>query len=374
LQPEPHRTIPRHKAAGYDYDECSAEVVLTRMKVIDGRLTLPDGMSYRALVLPEVSTMTPALLRKIGDLARAGATIVGPRPSRSPSLSDYPRCDEEINRLATELWANCDGNAVKEHSVGKGRIVCGVPPEKVLAQADVQADFTARPRLTYIHRADANTDIYFVANPKQSEVDDLTFASRVYALNSGAETGGSRCQRLGRNGRRHNLAARWSLGLGVRRLPSGRDPVDRMVAASETVSPFCPIRRLGGISTCVRRLRSDERPRPHPRCASTFNKSWTAGKTFQSRAWSRQEIRSQRGEERPDKYSVGDATYHRQGPQPGYNPLPIARLKSSFTKLLRRASDASALAMFATNPAPLIAGEFSFPWRECRGDDPLSLW
>ncbi len=153
------------QSSGYDYDECSAEVVLTRMKVIDGRLTLPDGMSYRALVLPEVSTMTPALLRKIGDLARAGATIVGPRPSRSPSLSDYPRCDEEINRLATELWANCDGNAVKEHSVGKGRIVCGVPPEKVLAQADVQADFHRAPPVNLIHRADAKHGHLLRRNP-----------------------------------------------------------------------------------------------------------------------------------------------------------------------------------------------------------------
>ena len=34
----------------YDFDGCTPEVVLTRMSVRDGRLVLPDGMSYRLLV------------------------------------------------------------------------------------------------------------------------------------------------------------------------------------------------------------------------------------------------------------------------------------------------------------------------------------
>ncbi|MCX7011076.1 MAG: glycosyl hydrolase, partial [Candidatus Sumerlaeota bacterium] len=38
--------------AGYDYDGVNAEVILTRMAVKDGRIVLPDGMSYRVLVLP----------------------------------------------------------------------------------------------------------------------------------------------------------------------------------------------------------------------------------------------------------------------------------------------------------------------------------
>ena len=49
------------------------EVVLTRMSVKDGRLTLPDGMSYRVLVLPQSQTMTPKLLRKVEALVEGGA-------------------------------------------------------------------------------------------------------------------------------------------------------------------------------------------------------------------------------------------------------------------------------------------------------------
>ena len=75
----------------YNFDGCPPEVLLTRMKVKDGRLVLPDGMSYRLLVLPAVETMTPRLLRKIKELVAAGATVVGPAPLKSPSLVDYPR-------------------------------------------------------------------------------------------------------------------------------------------------------------------------------------------------------------------------------------------------------------------------------------------
>ena len=38
-----------------------------------GRLTLPDGMSYRVLVLPERETMTPGLLTKVKELVESGA-------------------------------------------------------------------------------------------------------------------------------------------------------------------------------------------------------------------------------------------------------------------------------------------------------------
>ncbi len=100
----PGRTGTTPDRPGYNFDGCSAEVVLTRMKVRDGRLVLPDGMSYRLLVLPQVDTMTPALLRKIRQLVRAGATVVGPPPVKSPSLSGYPKCDAEVQRLVRELW------------------------------------------------------------------------------------------------------------------------------------------------------------------------------------------------------------------------------------------------------------------------------
>ena len=38
------------------------EIILTRLAVKDGRIVLPDGMSYRLLVLPESATMPVEVL------------------------------------------------------------------------------------------------------------------------------------------------------------------------------------------------------------------------------------------------------------------------------------------------------------------------
>ena len=94
-----HRIPTTRDRIDYSFDLCSTDALLNRMSVKDGRLTLPDGMSYRLLVLPNVETMTPKLLAKVKDLVEAGVTIVGSRPSKSPSLSDFPKCDSEVQRL-----------------------------------------------------------------------------------------------------------------------------------------------------------------------------------------------------------------------------------------------------------------------------------
>jgi hypothetical protein len=184
LQPEgsPRRFVPPLASnkgptpdrPGYNYDGCTPEVVLTRMSVKDGRIVLPDGMSYRLLVLPESQTMTPRLLGKIAELVEAGATVVGPRPLKSPSLSGYPDCDQQVKQLADRLWGDCDGKKIFEHRTGKGRIFWGKTPEKVFQGLDVPEDFAFEaetkpqpgdPSLRYIHRRmEDGTDLYFVAN------------------------------------------------------------------------------------------------------------------------------------------------------------------------------------------------------------------
>jgi hypothetical protein len=115
-------------------------------------------MSYRVLLLPEVPTMTPKLLRKIKELVDAGATVIGSRPVKSPSLNDYPNCDEEIGRLTEDLW-------------GKGRVIADKTPEKVLGELGVRPDFTADRHLRFIHRRIDDTDVYFVANGNQQSVE-----------------------------------------------------------------------------------------------------------------------------------------------------------------------------------------------------------
>ena len=115
--------VPRERG-GYNFDACPPEALLTRMSVEDGRLVLPDGMSYRLLVLPAVETMTPELLRRVMELVEAGATVVGPRPVRSPSLEGHPRCDEEVRALARELFGPGElPETLEMRPLGEGTVV-----------------------------------------------------------------------------------------------------------------------------------------------------------------------------------------------------------------------------------------------------------
>jgi hypothetical protein len=132
--------LPRERP-GYNFDTCPPEVVLKQMTVKDGRLALAGGMSYRLLVLPMVETMTPELLAKIKELVEAGATVVGSRPSKSPSLVGYPASDGKVRRLAAQLWGpGAPPAQLTERRVGKGRIFWSSAfqkkPELVRAPAD----------------------------------------------------------------------------------------------------------------------------------------------------------------------------------------------------------------------------------------------
>ena len=119
-------TQPLPDRRGYNFDGCSPKT-LARMTVRDGRLLLPDGMSYRVLVLPDLEVMTPGVLRRVKELVEAGATGVGPRPVKSPSLSDYPRCDAQVQALGAELWGVTPSLA---RSVGQGKIIPSRRPER----------------------------------------------------------------------------------------------------------------------------------------------------------------------------------------------------------------------------------------------------
>jgi hypothetical protein len=153
--------------AGYDFDVASAEVVMQRLRVEKGRLVLPDGMNYRYLVLPDHARMTPELLKKIRELIKAGATVIGSRPKLSPSLSGYPGCDAALSALGAELWG-ADGAAIGERRLGQGRLIWGKRFEDILATDRLAPDFAcddtqALPLLHAIHRRNAEADLYFVA-------------------------------------------------------------------------------------------------------------------------------------------------------------------------------------------------------------------
>ncbi len=162
------RSDPCGVLPGHDYDVVTEHVILTRMSVRDGRIVLPDGMSYRLLVLPDRRAISLPVLRKLKELVAAGATVIGPRPQQATGLSDYPNCDRDVGSLAAQLWGDA-GGGIAEHRFGAGRIVWGKTARQVLRDDGIKPDFEAAPveaqaSLDYIHRRDGQVDIYFVAN------------------------------------------------------------------------------------------------------------------------------------------------------------------------------------------------------------------
>ena len=97
--------------------------------------------------------MTPELLEKIESLVRAGATVVGSPPEKSPSLSNYPECDNNLKLLADQLWGGLDNpDHPTSRSYGEGRIYWG----GALSQSDA-ANYARNPSLE-MSAKEQNTD------------------------------------------------------------------------------------------------------------------------------------------------------------------------------------------------------------------------
>jgi len=127
---------------------------LMRVRAEDGRIVLPDGMSYRMLVLPETDAMTIPVLKKVAELVKVGVTVVGSRPTRTPGLKGYPESDEQIKKLASKL-----------------KLVTSDNLQDTLNGLGIAADFkSSDASLHYIHRRTDDADVYFISNQQSKPV------------------------------------------------------------------------------------------------------------------------------------------------------------------------------------------------------------
>jgi hypothetical protein len=175
---------------GYNFDGCPPSLLYRATVDGDGRIVFPGGARYRILVLPYFETMTPALLEKIAALVHDGATVIGAPPKKSPSLSDYPSCDEKIRTLVEKLWGDVnrmDTVSISIHASGKGATVWGTtlktrldnlyPHYDCMEEALrflVPKDFeSSGGNIRYTHRTTDNIDIWFVSNRTEQPVSEV---------------------------------------------------------------------------------------------------------------------------------------------------------------------------------------------------------
>lgn len=157
---------------GYSFDYINAEVIQQRLTVKNGRFTLPDGMSYKVLVLPKLQTMRPELLVKIMELVKQGGVVFGPEPLRSPSLQGFPNSDAQIKKLATELWGTSKPKTdAFVRPYGKGFVMNGPDLKTALDYVKVKPDMDlANDDVVFLHRKLKDADVYFLSNQSANKI------------------------------------------------------------------------------------------------------------------------------------------------------------------------------------------------------------
>jgi hypothetical protein len=206
---EENGSIPDKK--GYSFDGCSPRMLMERAEVINGKIVFPEATSYEIMVLPNFETMTPEILEKIASMVEKGARIIGMPPVKSPSLTGYPDCDNQVKMMAEKLWGTLQTpDQISERIYGEGSIYWGgklsrgysdstLYPDynstrELLGRMNIQEDFVSENnKIRFGHRSTGEKEIYFVAN-RTGEVQKTACAFRATGepeLWAGV-TGGSR--------------------------------------------------------------------------------------------------------------------------------------------------------------------------------------
>ncbi|WP_400077544.1 glycosyl hydrolase [Winogradskyella sp. R77965] len=156
---------PEIKAMGFDYDLIGANK-LKDLTVKNGTIYSSVGNTYKVLVLPNSDFVKPETLQKIKELVDGGATVIGKQPSQSPSLTDYPNCDDAVKTYVDELW---ETGLIKDNPL-EDVLIKNIPDFKI--ESDDKTD------LSFIHRKTSDADIYFIANSRK-EARDIVARFRV---------------------------------------------------------------------------------------------------------------------------------------------------------------------------------------------------
>ncbi len=138
---------------GENFDNVNSDDIINRLDVKNNQLVLPEGTTYKALVLKNSDKLRMKTLRRIAVLSKKGAIIIGDKPS---ALLGYvaSKADEmEFNLLVSEIW-----NSKNTYS--------GYNWTDIFPKINIRSDFavTGKEDLDFMHRKVGDDDIYFSYN------------------------------------------------------------------------------------------------------------------------------------------------------------------------------------------------------------------
>ena len=129
-------------------------------------------MKYRVLVLPDHRVLSLGALKKVDELVREGATVLGPKPLRAVSLEGGAEGKIVFQELADGLWGPGElaEDAKGIRKVGEGRVAWGMPARDLLHADGIAPDVammledgSSCPDMDWIHYRIGDADVYFLA-------------------------------------------------------------------------------------------------------------------------------------------------------------------------------------------------------------------
>ena len=162
---------------GFKYDYCNQDVLINRLKVKNGMLVTPEGISYRVLWIPDAPRMLPKTLEKIYALVQDGATVVGTPPEGLATLSGGQAAKHHFALMTKNIWGD---NSAAIREVGKGKVISGITLGEALNALQMNPDVIGGDAL-WSHRRTEGADWYFISAPKgKGFKGELNFRTKGY--------------------------------------------------------------------------------------------------------------------------------------------------------------------------------------------------
>ena len=165
---------------GYRFDYLNAEILQEKISIKDDKIHVENGGDYRVIKLRDSESILLSTAKKLKELVKNGAVILGDKPKNSPSLMDDENDLKALKSISDELWDNTK-SGVKQ--VGKGRVYWGKTIAEVLQEEKIAKDVIVSEELdiNWIHRETKDAHIYFIASREDKPVD-VSLSFRMHNL------------------------------------------------------------------------------------------------------------------------------------------------------------------------------------------------
>nr|WP_299070427.1 glycosyl hydrolase [uncultured Allomuricauda sp.] len=134
-----------------NFDNVNTDVLRNRLKIENGELKLPEGTTYKILVLKNSETLSLPTLKRILEIAKSGVPIFGDRPKKLSGYQASAESKKQFEQLAKEL----------------APLIGDIDDwKKVMETAKVEPDLDILngDAVDYVHRKTNEEDIYFFFN------------------------------------------------------------------------------------------------------------------------------------------------------------------------------------------------------------------